>query len=183
MSSEVATNISKSVRKVRSQRSRRGRPITKIIVSNTQLPVDLTPEIDDSALPTSQEPVQEIQTETEFTQATESTEQSPTKVYYIASQDGSIASYNPTYILRKTGGTEFRIMLPDKAGTLALIEDVPTGLDGYVSKDDLLNAVNTVEGQYPLNGDDWTVEDLVNSHRSLMKQLKLLCGWVEPEDP
>lgn len=172
MSSEVAKKTSKSIREAGSQRSRKGRPITKIIVSSTQFPVDLTPDIDGETLPTQPEQVQETQTETESTQTTEHANQSPTKIYYIASQDGSIASYNPTYILRKTGTAEFRIMLPDKAGTLALVEDVSSELGGYVSKEELLNAVNTIEKENPLIGDDWTVDDLVNSYRSLLRELK-----------
>jgi len=47
------------------------------------------------------------------------------KVYYIADVEGTIASYNPNYILRKLPGEDpYKMALPSAAGTLALTSDI-----------------------------------------------------------
>ncbi len=112
----------------------------------------------------------------EPTQTNTGTSTKPVKhrVIYQAEDNGSFATYNPSYILRKTvEGIEFEIRLPSKSGTLALLSDIDERPlpDNVITKEKLQQCLNkVVKDDFPV--ENYTISQLVDSYNGLIQALR-----------
>jgi len=98
------------------------------------------------------------------------------RVIYQAEDDGSFATYNPSYVVRKLAdGREFTIKLPSKGGTFALLSDIEDRPipDNVITREKLQACLEeAVQEDFPT--EDYTMSELVDSHNKLLQALRNL---------
>ena len=98
------------------------------------------------------------------------------RVIYQAEDNGSFATYNPSFILRKmSDGREYEIKLPSKSGTMALLSDIDEKPipENVITREKLQKCLNSVvKEDFPTK--NYTMSELVDSYNDLIRALRNL---------
>lgn len=100
------------------------------------------------------------------------------RVIYKAEDNGSFATYTPSFILRKMAdGKEYELKLPSKSGTIALLSDIddrPVPIpSNVITKEKLRECLGKViQEDFPT--ENYTISELVDSYNNLIQALRNL---------
>lgn len=100
------------------------------------------------------------------------------RVIYKAEDNGSFATYTPSFILRKMAdGKEYELRLPSKSGTIALLSDIddrPVPIpSNVITKEKLRKYLGEIiQEDFPT--ENYTVSKLVDSYNNLIQALRNL---------